>query len=147
MFPTNFPWTLNNTGMHVLSFGSHFEVFSCFVLGKYSENHPQTGRMTEEDKWTEKSLWNGGVVSLRCYIIVLWNILWCWDCICFFRILFFGVILDIFVWFLCGKTFDIYRNDLIGCNGLNAFDGKLCLLWSVYHVQVKFCPCLDSGNA
>jgi len=39
-----------NARMHVLSFGSHFEIFSYFVLGKCSMNHPQAGKMTEDDK-------------------------------------------------------------------------------------------------
>jgi len=35
---------LNNTEMHVLSFGSQFEMFSCFVLGKCSVSRPQVAR-------------------------------------------------------------------------------------------------------
>jgi len=36
--------------MHVLSFGSQFEMPSQCVLGKCSVNRPQAGRPIEEDK-------------------------------------------------------------------------------------------------
>ena len=61
-----FSWTFYNTGMHVLSFWSEFEIFSCFVLAKCSMNRPQVGRTAEDDKWARKSIWNGGVLVLRC---------------------------------------------------------------------------------
>jgi len=40
----------NHAGIHVLSFDSHFEMFSCFILGKCSVNHPQAGRTAEDNK-------------------------------------------------------------------------------------------------
>ena len=48
--PINFLLSFNNTGMHVLSFDSQFEIFSCFLLGKCSVNRPQEGRTIEGDK-------------------------------------------------------------------------------------------------
>ena len=64
--PTSFfPWTFNNIGMHVLSFGSKFKMLSCFVLGKCSVNRPQAGRTAKDDKWAGKPIWNDGVLLLR----------------------------------------------------------------------------------
>jgi len=34
--------------MHALSFGSQFEVFSCFILGKRSVNHPHASKSAEK---------------------------------------------------------------------------------------------------
>ena len=39
---------INNTGMHILSFSSQFEMFSCFVLGKRSVNRPYASKSAEK---------------------------------------------------------------------------------------------------
>jgi len=39
-----------NIMMHVLSFGLSFEIFSCYVLGKCSDNCPQVSRPVKESK-------------------------------------------------------------------------------------------------
>jgi len=38
----------NNTGVHALSFDSQFEIFSYFVLGKYSVNRPHANKSVEK---------------------------------------------------------------------------------------------------
>ena len=42
----------------------------------------------------------------------------------FIRILYFGVILEMFEWFLCQNNFNIYLKDLMGCDGVNVFNAK-----------------------
>jgi len=43
--------------MHVLSFGSQFEMFLCFVLGKCSVNRSQAGREAEVINEAGPSKW------------------------------------------------------------------------------------------
>ena len=82
-----FPWTFNNTGMHVLSFGSQFAILSCFILGKCSMNHPSAYRPIGEDKWAGNVLttllWN--ILKLKLYTLQ--------------EFLYFGVNLGIVEWF------------------------------------------------
>jgi len=39
--------------MHVLAFGSQFEIFSCFMFGKCLLNRPQASKPDEENKLRE----------------------------------------------------------------------------------------------
>ena len=47
-----FEWSIYITEMCTLSFGSHFEMLSCFILGKCSVNHAQSRKPVEDNKWT-----------------------------------------------------------------------------------------------
>jgi len=72
----------NNAEMHILSFGSHFEMFSCFVLGKCSVNCPQAGRTAEDDKWA------GNLYGMGVYY--RWNV--------YSTVLLFILVLTMYIW-------------------------------------------------
>jgi len=52
-----FHWSFYITGMLVLSLGSLFQMFSCFVFAKYVVNRLQASKTITKIKWAKESGW------------------------------------------------------------------------------------------
>jgi len=75
---SKFQWWVNNTVVHVLTFGLQFKMFSCFVLGKCTMSHLQASKPDEKSKRPRSFGW----VSSDCSSYHLWDHLvkmfsWC----------------------------------------------------------------------
>jgi len=53
--------------MHVLCFGLHSKCLLCFVLRKYSLNHPYANESAKDDKWARDHGWISNGVLHFCF--------------------------------------------------------------------------------